>query len=128
MQYLEYVIPMLSFRTQIVDDISDIPEDLRMGRPSYCVGALVDYPDELTYMRAYLSKHREVSKIKPREFKRIAPKSYALIVETYRQYGENLCGLGQSMAFLCEVGDMLFNWFPMIQGVLCKINPQAANF
>lgn len=128
MQHLELVIPALSLRTQIVDDISDIPEDLNMGRPSYCVGALVDCPDELTHVRAYLAEHCQVRKLQPREFKKIAPKSYALVVEIYRQYGENLYGQGQSMVFLRKVGDLLFDWFPMIKNILYKIYPPAANF
>lgn len=56
LQRLETVIPKLSFRMQIVDDIGDLKEDIEAQRPSYAVGALMEHPNEFKAVEALIQK------------------------------------------------------------------------
>ena len=124
---LEGVLPTLSYRTQIVDDIADIAEDMRALRPSYCIGALVDNPDEFARVKAYVTT-RTVGKVTPRLFRRLAPRSYDLVREKYSLYGAELRRAHKAGSFLSMVGDMLFGGFPVIRDVVYRISPHLANF
>lgn len=124
---LEQTVPKLSFRTQIIDDIADIPEDLDGERPSYAIGALVDHPRELETLTMRLHAHA-VSKVTPALFKQLAPESSARVRAQFDAYGAALKEEGVTGAVLANMGDVMFKYFPVFRDAMYKINPKHANF
>lgn len=127
LQDLEDIIPKLSFRTQIIDDIADIPEDLESERPSYATGALNDNQDELALMREYLQAH-EIAKMTPELFRNIAPKSAGLVEQQYKKYGDELAQKGVAGKMLASIGSAMFTLYPKFRDTMYKINPAYSNF
>ncbi len=128
MQVLETLVPMLSFRTQIIDDVADVFEDLAMGRPSFCMGALNDNPHELHNVREFARKNPRVKKMQVQLFRKLAPKSASLIESTYDQYGADLRTRSEPFVLLATVGDMLYRWFPTFRDAIYRLQPRWANF
>ncbi len=126
---LESVIPRLSFRTQIIDDIADIQEDFENKRPSYAVGAIKQFPEEEAGVLAYLNLNRG-KKIKFTNvlFKKLAPQACELVTAKFTEYGKELELLGVSGNFLKRLGDFMFKMFPIARDVIHKINPDYSNF
>ncbi len=124
---LEEYLPIASFRTQIIDDVADIAEDLRMRRPSYCMGALNEYPVEMARMR-HVVEVRAIAKVRPWLFKRIAPRSYALVRKQYAAYGVRLRDAPPHGVILDSVGNVLFHVFPSFRDVMYRLSPRLANF
>ena len=126
-QALERSVPKLSFRTQIIDDIADIPEDLGNGRPSYAIGALVDHPEELKAMREYLQVHA-VGKVTSALFEHLAPKSSSQVRKQFDAYGEALKQEGITGSMLASIGNVIFKYFPTFRNAMYRINPTYGNF
>lgn len=127
LQALERTVPRLSFRTQVIDDIADIPEDLDNERPSYAVGALVDHPEDLQAIHAYIHTHA-VGKITPTLFKRIAPTSSKQVKKQFDAYGTELEQEGVTGSMLAGMGNATFKYFPTFRNVMYRINPEYGNF
>ena len=115
-------LPTISYLTQVIDDIADLPEDLANGRPSYAVGALNEHPKERIYLQRYIQK-RDLGKVTPRQFQNQAPQSYALV---YRQYQEYLAQI--EYQWLQELLEQIFLWFPVYRDLMYRIDPRYANF
>lgn len=124
---LEAYLPIASFRTQIIDYIADIAEDLRARRPSYCIGALNEYPDEMARMEEFVRIHA-IAKVRPWLFKRIAPRSYERVLLRYEAYGISLRRAVPYGAILDSVGRLLFHVFPAFRDAAFRLNPRLANF
>jgi hypothetical protein len=126
-QALERTVPKLSFRTQVIDDIADIPEDLSNERPSYAVGALVEHPEELQAILSYIQAH-SVSKVTPALFERLAPISSKQVKTQFDAYGKELEQEGVTGSMLASMGNTIFKYFPTFRNAMYRINPKYANF
>ncbi|GIW59343.1 MAG: hypothetical protein KatS3mg087_0409 [Patescibacteria group bacterium] len=128
LQELERDVPLLSFRTQIVDDIADTVEDLSMGRPSYVVGALVDNPNDMARVLEFIRSRPEVAKFTPKLLRTLAPRSFDTVKGDYDGYANELMRHGKRGKFLVGLGDPLFYLFPAYRDLMYRINPNYANF
>lgn len=126
-QKLERFIPRLSFRTQIIDDVADTTEDIAIQRPSYAIGALNEFWDELMILKELTKKHPNI-KIRPNLLAKLAPRSFDLLLKQYASYGEELLALGKAGKLLKTIGDKLFYLFPTIRDWVYQIAPDFANF
>lgn len=127
-QVLETRIPRLSYLTQVIDDIADLPEDLSAKRPSYAVGALIDNPGELACMQNFIVENG-IKKVTPRLFRRIAPQAAKKVDDLFEQYRveleHDLQHNGRGLSILAEG---LYRYFPYIRNLLYRIKPEFANF
>ncbi|HSW88526.1 MAG TPA: hypothetical protein VLG12_05180 [Candidatus Saccharimonadales bacterium] len=128
LQQLETTVPYLSYRTQIIDDIGDIAEDIELRRPSFMVGALRDNPDELERIKEVI-KRKNIRKFTPHKVKKYAPKSYEVVKEAYVQYGEAITqrhgGRGE---VLDRAGRIAFHTFPVMRDVMYGVNERYSYF
>ena len=125
---LERIVPRLSFRMQIVDDIGDLKEDIEAERPSYAVGALMEYADEFEEIKK-LTADGGVKKVTPKMLQTHAPKSYKLLLSKYNAYGKELEEEGVSGMLLKGIGDKMFTYFPKVRDFIYNyIKKSWANF
>ena len=125
---LEEIVPRLSFRMQVIDDIGDLEEDLRARRPSYAVGALQEHPEEMERIMK-LTTVGKVKKVTPSMLEIHAPKSYILLINQYKKYGKELEDEGVNGKFLKDLGDLMFSQFPKARDFIYNyINKKWANF
>lgn len=127
-QALETKIPRLSYLTQLIDDIADLPEDLGAKRPSYAVGALVDNPEELDRLQ-HLIAEKGIKKVTPRLLRKVAPRAAQKVDELFKQYRTELeHDLQNSGRGLSILGEVMYRYFPYIRNMLYHIKPEFANF
>lgn len=128
LQALEKIIPRLSFRTQMVDDIADTGEDIAFKRPSYAIGALVSHPFELAAMETFFAQH-PATKLRPANFRKIAPQSYDMLYGTFQRYGREVVEqMGNKGKMLTSIGTITYHIFPYVRDVIYSINSRYANF
>ena len=125
-QRIEPLVSQFSFLTQIIDDIADTGEDLTAMRPSYAVGALVNNPEELERIQVFITEH-QYAKITPRQFRRIAPQSYALINQTFNGYCKEF-EKQTGKHGLTRLARTLYSFYPAVRNILFKVNANIANF
>lgn len=129
-KYQEYegLLPFLSYRSQIIDDIADTPEDLTAGRPSYTVGALHSHPEELKAIETMVNLGN-IQKMTPQHLKKVAPRSYALVRNAYDEYGEWLVEkYGVPGQILDFAGRVAYWAFPIMRDIMHRVNDRYANF
>lgn len=127
-QRFEDIVPVLSYRTQIMDDIGDLTEDLEMRRPSYMVGALRDHPDEFARVQQVIDE-KKIKKFSPHKVKKYAPKSYNVVKDTFLEYGEDLV---KEHGLTGEVLDKsiraAFHAIPVARDIMHRVNPRYSYF
>lgn len=127
-QKLENQIGDLSYLTQIIDDIADLPEDLAAERPSFAVGALVDNPDELAKTRRVLLA-KDLKKVTPGLFKSIAPQAYEQVENQFQLYRQGIeMNFGKDGKGLSLLAQFTYDLFPHVRNMLYRVNPKFANF
>jgi len=128
LQSVAQILPRLSFRTQIIDDIADLGEDLLAKRPSFAVGALLDNPKEFEKVSEYIEQTPN-TKLKPKILHELAPDTYKEIRQKFDTYGRELDALGSEARMLRRIGDKMFDYFPVFRDIVYNyISKEAANF
>ncbi len=128
LQKYEQIIPILSYRTQIMDDIGDVVEDMEMKRPSYVIGALREFPDEFEAVKK-ISAQKGIKKFTPHKLKKYAPQSYKLVKATFTAYGEELSQTyGVKGAILDKAGRLAYHTFPVMRDLMYKVNERYTYF
>jgi hypothetical protein len=128
LQHYEQIIPILSYRTQIMDDIGDVVEDMEMSRPSYVIGALREYPDEFETVKN-IAAQKGIRKFTPHKLKKYAPQSYKLVKDTFTAYGDDLAQkYGVNGKILDKAGKAAYHTFPALRDVMYRINERYSYF